>query len=55
MIAIAPGIAISFMSGKMIYSRRKKKCQSINTATATESTQGKKYWSFIYKNSHCIY
>ena len=28
MIAIAPGIAISVMSGKMIYSRREKKCNN---------------------------
>ena len=28
MIAIAPGIAISVMSGKMIYSRRQKKCNN---------------------------
>ena len=26
MMAIAPGIVISVMSGKMIYSRRQKKC-----------------------------
>ena len=45
MIAIAPGIAISVMSGKMIYSRRQKKSndQCLQpaghlTATETESS-----------------
>ena len=30
MMAIAPGIVISVMSGKMIYSRRQKKCLAQN-------------------------